>query len=147
MEHKKEVSPSIETKVAEQKTESDEKKDQTQVKMPEKRLSPTLLLQQILDTLNKLDSKVMVLMGKVDTLEKEIAAIKNDKIQNTLQSLTAALLADLANKFSVGQQTPGVTPATQPIHQIPQAQQVPKREEPAIEEEGLIKPSKIFKRT
>ena len=130
--------------IPEKKDEKDKLENKEKI-TPEKRVSPTLLLQQILDTLNKLDSKVMVLMGKLETLEKELNTVKNDKIQNTLQSLTAALLADISTRFSSGQ-TQVITPSTPQVPQYAQTQQS-KKSEPAIEEEELIKPSKIFRRT
>ena len=130
--------------IPEKKEEKGELENKEKI-IPEKRVSPTLLLQQILETLNKLDSKVMVLMGKLETLEKELNTVKNDKIQNTLQSLTAALLADISTRFSSGQKQINA-PSTPQTPQYTQTQQS-KKSEPAIEEEGLIKPSKIFRRT
>jgi len=108
---------------------------------------PTLLLQQIIDSINKLDSKIMLLLGKIDELANQLEGLKKeskgDSLEKNLQTLTALLLTDVVNRLGLTQQSGSPVQVAQ---QISMPSQQPRKSEPAIEEEGLIKPSKIFKR-
>ena len=121
--------------------------EESKPQLAKPKISPTLLLQQIIDSINKLDSKIMLLLGKIDELANQLEGLrkesKGESLEKNLQTLTALLLTDVVNRLGLTQQ-PG-SPA-QVTQQISMPSQPPRKSEPAIEEEGLIKPSKIFKR-
>lgn len=134
-------------KVVSEDTQKPQVVEEAKLQPAKPKVSPTLLLQQIIDSINQLDSKIMLLLGKIDELANQLEGLrkesKGESLEKNLQTLTALLLTDVVNRLGLTQQ-PG-SPA-QVTQQISMPSQPPRKSEPAIEEEGLIKPSKIFKR-